>query len=85
MNPELARRINVEGVANLLSQTVPRRLRLVHLSVDLVFSGQRDGGYREDDPTDPVTVYGKTMAEGERLLLEFDPRRASSASRCRWA
>ena len=71
--PELARRINVDGVANLLSQTVPRRIRLVHLSVDLVFSGDGEGGYREDDPTDPVTVYGKTMAEGERLLSESDP------------
>ncbi len=60
-------------MANLLSQTVPRGLRLVHLSVDLVFSGLRDGGYVEDDPIDPVTVYGKTMAEGEQLLRESDP------------
>ena len=73
LNPELARRINVDGVANLLAQTVPRGLRLVHLSVDLVFSGLRDGGYVEDDPIDPVTVYGKTMAEGEQLLRESDP------------
>ncbi len=69
----MARRINVDGVANLLAQTVPRGLRLVHLSVDLVFSGLRDGGYVEDDPIDPVTVYGKTMAEGEQLLRESDP------------
>ena len=73
LNPDLARRINVEGVANLLSQTVPRGIRLVHLSVDLVFSGRRDGGYVEDDPVDPVTVYGKTMAEGEQLILAADP------------
>jgi dTDP-4-dehydrorhamnose reductase len=71
--PDLARRINVQGVKNLLAQTVPRRLRLVHLSVDLVFSGERDGGYVEEDPTDPVTVYGRTMAEGEQILLEADP------------
>ena len=54
LDPALAWRINVEGVRNLLSQTVPRGIRLVHLSVDLVFSGQRDGGYREEDPPDPV-------------------------------
>ena len=57
----------------MLSQTVPRGIRLVHLSVDLVFSGERDGGYVEDDPIDPVTVYGKTMAEGEQLILAADP------------
>ena len=43
--------------------------RLVHLSIDLVFSGTRGGGHVEDDETDPVTVYGKTMAEAERILL----------------
>jgi dTDP-4-dehydrorhamnose reductase len=73
LNPQLARRINVEGVRHLLSQTVPRGLRLVHLSVDLVFSGERPGGYTEVDPRDPVTVYGKTMAEAEDLVLAEDP------------
>ena len=61
--------------------------RLVHLSIDLVFSGTRGGGHVEDDETDPVTVYGKTMVEAERhcSLRETSGRRASSASRCRWA
>ena len=58
--PELAWRINVEGVRNLLTQTGPRGVRLVHLSCDLVFSGADGrGGYVETDPTDPVTVYGR--------------------------
>jgi dTDP-4-dehydrorhamnose reductase len=80
--PEIAWRINVEGLENLLSQTVPRGLRLVHLSCDLVFSGEKTvagaecGGYVEDDPTDPVTVYGKTMVAGEQLLLKADPTAA---------
>ncbi len=73
--PELAWRINVEGVRNLLSQTVPRGLRLVHLSCDLVFSGADGrGGYVETDPTDPVTVYGQTMVAGEEAILAADPR-----------
>jgi dTDP-4-dehydrorhamnose reductase len=72
--PELAWRINVEGVRNLLSQTAPRGLRLVHLSCDLVFSGADGrGGYVETDPTDPVTVYGKTMVAGEEAILAADP------------
>ena len=72
--PEIAWRINVEGVQNLLSQTVPRGVRLVHLSCDLVFSGDDGrGGYVETDPTDPVTVYGQTMAAGEEAILAADP------------
>jgi dTDP-4-dehydrorhamnose reductase len=72
--PEIAWRINVEGVQNLLSQTVPRGARLVHLSCDLVFSGDEGcGGYVETDPTDPVTVYGKTMVAGEEAIAAEDP------------
>lgn len=74
MAPEIAWRINVDGLKNLLSQTTPRGVRVVHLSCDLVFSGVREGGYTETDPTDPVTMYGKTMAISEQLTLEIDPK-----------
>lgn len=71
--PELAWRINVGGVQNLLSQTVSRGVRMVHLSCDLVFSGtDGHGGYVETDPTDPVTVYGRTMVAGEEAILTAD-------------
>ena len=73
LDPRMAHTINVTGVRNLLQQTVPRGIRLVHLSIDLVFSGTGHGRYAEDDPTDPVTVYGKTMVEGERAVLAADP------------
>ena len=75
--PEIAWRINVEGVQNLLSQTMPRGVRLVHLSCDLVYSGADGrGGYVETDPTDPVTVYGETMAAGEEIIMAADPAAA---------
>lgn len=73
LNPALAWRLNVEGVQNLLTQSVRLGARMVHLSVDLVFSGDKDGDYVESDPTDPVTVYGKTMVAGEQAVLEADP------------
>jgi dTDP-4-dehydrorhamnose reductase len=72
LNPALAWRLNVEGVQNLLTQSVRFDARMVHLSVDLVFSGDKDGDYVESDPTDPVTVYGKTMVAGEDAVLEAD-------------
>src|SRR5262249_9728573 len=43
---------------------------------DLVFSGKGAGNYRETDPVDPVTIYGRTMAEGESLLRAADPSAA---------
>jgi dTDP-4-dehydrorhamnose reductase len=47
--------------------------RLVHLSSDLVYSGKGHGNYREDDPVDPVTVYGKTMVQGEEIVRSRAP------------
>jgi dTDP-4-dehydrorhamnose reductase len=70
--PENARRINVESVQSLLGAMSPRT-RLVSLSIDLVYSGDGEGGYLEDDPTDPVTVYGQTMVEAENLFMEERP------------
>ena len=71
--PDNARRINVESVHALLGALSPDT-RLVTLSVDLVYSGVGgQGGYVEDDPTDPVTVYGKTMVEAESAFLQDSP------------
>src|SRR5205085_126964 len=50
--------------------------RLVHLSSDLVYSGEGSGGYVETDPVDPVTVYGRTMAQAEALIAAGDPSAA---------
>lgn len=40
------------------------QIRLVHVSTDCVFSGRR-GRYTEDDPPDPVDVYGMSKLLGE--------------------
>jgi dTDP-4-dehydrorhamnose reductase len=50
--------------------------RLVHLSSDLVYSGTGGGQYVETDPIDPVTVYGRTMAEAEILFANLAPAAA---------
>jgi dTDP-4-dehydrorhamnose reductase len=73
MDPVMAWRVNVQENAALLDALEGREVRLVHLSIDLVFSGTRGGGHREEDPVDPVTVYGKTMEIAERLILQRRP------------
>lgn len=73
LDPGLAWRVNVAGVENLLEFVGASDIRLIHLSIDLVYSGRGSGGYVESDPPDPVTVYGKTMAQAERLILDARP------------
>lgn len=75
LDSRLAWRTNVEGLINLLTQVVERRVRLVHTSIDLVFSGDdpHRQGHVENDPPDPVTVYGKTMLAAEQLISDWYP------------
>ena len=69
----MAQRVNVESIERLLDVIDEFPVRLVHLSIDLVYSGDGDGNYVETDPTDPVTVYGKTMVQAEQLILQRQP------------
>ena len=73
LDPDMAWRVNVEGVHGLLGATESTSTRIVHLSIDLVFSGTGDGQHVEEDPTDPVTVYGKTMVHAEQLICDHRP------------
>jgi dTDP-4-dehydrorhamnose reductase len=73
LDPEMARRINFDAAQNLVEIVARRGVRLVHLSVDLVFSGLGTGGHVEDDATDPVTVYGQTMVAAEEMIRAHLP------------
>jgi dTDP-4-dehydrorhamnose reductase len=41
---------------------------LVHFSTDYVFDGAKNGAYVESDATSPLSVYGRSKAEGEREI-----------------
>ena len=73
LDPDMAQRVNVQSTVNLLQVIKDRDIRLVHLSIDLVYGGTRGGGHLEVDFTDPVTIYGKTMAEAEQIVLSQRP------------
>jgi dTDP-4-dehydrorhamnose reductase len=69
LDPTMAHALNVKSAAAMADNVKRHGCRLVHLSSDLVYSGKGRGAYLESDAVDPVTVYGKTMAQAEDLLL----------------
>lgn len=67
--------INATGAANLARAAAEHGAILVQLSTDYVFDGAATTPYPEDAPVNPVSAYGRTKAEGERLALEANPER----------
>ncbi len=59
--------VNVEGTRAVAGAAVAAGARLVHLSSDLVFPGTTTRALTEDDEPRPVTPYGASKLEAERL------------------
>jgi len=66
--------LNRDG-ARLLARAAARRdVPVIHLSTHYVFDGSKPAPYDEQDEPAPVTVYGRSKLEGERAVIETNPR-----------
>lgn len=61
-------RANAEAPARIAAACAARDALLVHYSTDYVFDGTSKRPYREDDPVDPLGVYGASKLAGERAI-----------------
>jgi len=65
---QMAESLNVEPVAHFLHR-IALDVPFYFMSSDYVFGGDNPP-YREQDPTDPINVYGRTKAAAEKLVLQ---------------
>lgn len=68
LNHEDAYAVNVAAVENLAICCDQLDCRLIHLSTDFVFDGERHSLYTEDDQPAPVNYYGHTKWLGEQAV-----------------
>ena len=65
--------VNAVGAGNLATAAAAAGAKLVQVSTDYVFDGAATTPYAESTPTAPVSAYGRSKAEGERLVLAAHP------------
>ena len=66
----LAFSVNAEGARNIAAGCAASNARMIHLSTDYVFDGTSSAPYREEDPPNPLNVYGASKLQGERQIRE---------------
>jgi dTDP-4-dehydrorhamnose reductase len=67
---DLAFAINAKAPEIIAQYAVAKGASLLHYSTDYVFDGSKDGFYNEDDPRNPLGIYGKSKAAGEQAIEE---------------
>lgn len=66
--------LNAEAPRVLAEICTAKGAKLIHISTDYVFDGGQPEPYTEDDPANPISVYGASKREGEVRVLDVDPR-----------
>lgn len=73
-HPKEAFELNAEAPRVLAEICTRKCAKLIHISTDYVFSGDNAAAYFEDDPAEPISVYGASKLEGERRVLTGGPQ-----------
>ena len=70
---DMAFSVNCEGAVHVALAARECGSRLMFISTDYVFGGNKGAPYETGDPRNPISVYGETKARAEVRLLEIVP------------
>ncbi len=68
--PESAMAVNAIAPGIMAEEAKNIGATLIHYSTDYVFDGSKKTPYLEEDPTNPINVYGKSKLLGEQAIQE---------------
>lgn len=66
--------VNEAGPRVLARLCADRGIPFIHMSTDCVFDGAKEDPYTEDDPANPLSVYGQSKRAGEIAVAEIYPQ-----------
>lgn len=73
---EVAQAVNATAPAIMAEECARRNIPIIHVSTDYVFDGTKQTAYDEDDPVNPLGIYGATKLAGENAIRESGARHA---------
>ena len=73
-HPDEAFQANARAVQVLGEIAARKGARVIHISTDYVFDGAKTTPYTEEDPAEPISVYGHSKRDGEKLLLAISEK-----------
>lgn len=69
---DLAMLVNGKAPGVMAAAALDCDARLIHISTDYVFAGDKGSPYQETDPTNPLNAYGESKLAGEQAILDAD-------------
>ena len=72
---KLCRKINVTGSRNIAKAAAKINAIVIYISTDYVFDGKKRLPYKENDKTNPLSVYAKSKLDGEKQIEKYCPKR----------